>query len=141
MIMSPSGQPADPTDPTYTNTLHNPVACLNNCGRWEFGATPAINCDTKNPQCYRWLTFCSGNPANYGTDFAPGTYPSINDCIDNSGNYDDSVCPLNGVCWNQHIPPPKPPVTIDGTCQLREFINAKGCADTVCTYPYGFTNP
>jgi len=144
VIMSLSGQPADPTDPTYSNTLNTGVACFNNCGRWEFGGTPAINCDQtdpKHPKCYRWLTFCAGNPANYGTNFEPGTYPSINDCINNSGNYDDSVCPLNGVCWNQHIPPPKPGITIDGTCQLRGFINAKSCADTVCTYPYGFTNP
>ena len=144
VIMNQSGLPADPTDPTFTNSLDGPVACFNNCGMYEFGGTPAINCDPtdpKHPKCYRWLTFCAGNPANYGTNYAPNTYPSINDCINPEGTYDSSVCPVNGVCWNQHIAGQRPPKTIDGTCQLRGFISAKTCADTVCTYPYGFTNP
>jgi len=111
---------------------------------YEYGGTPAISCDPtdpKHPKCYRWLTFCAGNPAYYGTNFAPGTYPSINDCITPQGVYDDSVCPVNGVCWNQHIVGQRPATTIDGTCQLRGFISAPTCSATVCTYPYGFTNP
>ncbi len=145
VIMNHNGKPADPTDPTFMNTLEAPVACFNNCGKYEFGGTPAINCDPpdpKNPKCYRWLTFCAGNPSNYGTNYQPGAYPSVNNCINpKTGTYEDNVCPVNGACWNQHIAGSRPTRTIDGTCQLRGFISANTCADDVCTYPYGFTNP
>ena len=30
---------------------------------------------------------------------------------------------------------------MDGTCQERAFISASTCSASVCTYPYGFTNP
>ncbi len=139
VIMGPTGEPIDP-DGTVDNAS---VACFSNCGKYEFPVAPAINCDEKTDStCYRWKTFCAGDPSKYGSNFAPGTYPSLNDCINPAnGTYNDNVCPVNGSCWNQQIPPPKPGKTVDGTCQLKGFISASSCSASVCTYPYGFTNP
>ena len=139
VIMGPTGQPIDP-DGTVNNTS---VACFSNCGKYKFPSEPLETCNENAlSKCYRWKTFCAGDDKKYGTNFAPGTYPSINDCINPAnGVYDDSVCPVNGACWNQHIQGQKPPKTVDGTCQLKGFISASTCSAGVCTYPYGFTNP
>ena len=107
VIMGPTGQPIDP-DGTVNNTS---VACFSNCGKYKFPSEPLETCNENAlSKCYRWKTFCAGDDKKYGTNFAPGTYPSINDCINPAnGVYDDSVCPVNGACWNQHIQGQKPP--------------------------------
>ena len=95
------------------------VSCFSNCGKYKFPLEPPMNCDPKtDSRCYRWKTFCAGDPTQYGMSCAT-----------------DNDCPVNGACW---VNPGSP---LDHTCQLRAFINAPTCDPAVCTFPYGYINP
>jgi Thaumatin family len=110
----------------------NTVACFSNCGEYAFPTPPALGCDeTKDARCFRWKSFCLGDPSKYGQK-----------C--NS----DADCPVAGACWDQH----DPTSPIDHTCQGRAFIKNPGtfpiqgsdltttCPENVCTYPYGYVD-
>jgi Thaumatin family len=99
------------------------VACFTNCGRYEYGGTPAGNCkyDPTNPKCYYWKTFCC---------FAP---PGDPDHIYGGKCTADSQCGQKGGCWQQPpLTPPKGPQV----CACRAYIKDKTCAPNVCTHPY-----
>ena len=93
------------------------VACVSNCGRYEFPAPPPVGCDAgdKTSPCYFWKSFCLGDPSQYGP-----THPCST----------DSDCPVNGACWNN------PGSALDHTCQGRAFVE-----NTQCLPPSGGLPP
>jgi hypothetical protein len=95
------------------------VACFSNCGKYKFPLEPAQNCNPNtDSRCYRWKTFCAGDPTQYGKKCST-----------------DADCSVNGSCW---VNPGSP---IDHTCQLRGFNFMPNCDPKVCTFPYGYINP
>jgi hypothetical protein len=115
----------------------NVLACFNNCGKYEYPNTPAMDCDPTDPNqpdCYAWKTFCAGDPSLYGQE-----------CTD------DDDCIVKGVnvhasCWKNTDPQQK-----KGRCSLRAFYQkpSNECPDepagpaskVPCTFAYGATNP
>ena len=120
------------------------VACFSNCARYAFPTPPDKSCNENsddpsvNPRCFRWKTFCLGDPSKYGVN---------KDGITKKCTSDDD-CAVAGACWDEH----DRSSSIDHTCQGRAFIKNPGsypidgsdakvpCPEGVCTYPYGYVD-
>lgn len=125
----------------------NPLACLSNCGKYEFGGAPLPGCDWKgggDPQkCYGWLTFCAGEGGLYGQ-----TCKTDQDCVSGSNPN------IHASCWYND-----PSQQTMGTCSLRAFYQTptEQCpvdlynfykpppgsptSSVACTFTYGSLNP
>ncbi len=95
----------------------NPVACLNNCGKYEFAGAPSGSCDpftndAAGTKCYGWNVFCAGNGTNYGKTGCV----TDNDC---KVTYNGQSLDVHASCW-RNTDPGQP----TGTCSLRGFYQA-----------------
>ena len=130
----------NPNDPDPNG--NDVVACLSNCGFYEFlggtftgpnapcpgfrcPGTPALDCDpTSDLNCANWRTFCCFTPAGDPT----GIYTKA--CTD--GNEVPSTqCTQHGICWTARTDNNHPV----GTCSCAAFLaNSAGtCPTNVCT--------
>jgi hypothetical protein len=140
VIEDANGNPVMPPGDT-------PLACLSNCGKYEFAGAPAPGCDYKSgngaQKCYGWLTFCAGEGGLYGT-----TCKTDADCVV-AGNPN-----IHASCWYND-----PSQQKMGTCSLRAFYQTptqlcpvnlydfrdptpgSPASDVACTFTYGSLNP
>ena len=125
----------------------NPLACLSNCGKYEFGGAPLPGCNYTSgngaQKCYGWLTYCAGEGNVYGASCKTDA-----DCVTpNNPN-------LHMSCWYND-----PSMQTKGTCSLRGFYQTptQACpvdfynfyepppgspaSSVACTFTYGSINP
>lgn len=125
----------------------NPLACLSNCGKYEFGGAPVPGCNYQSgdgaQKCYGWLTYCAGEGGLYGHSCKTDA-----DCV-TAGNPN-----IHASCWYND-----PSQQTMGTCSLRAFYQTptEACpvdllnfhnpppgspaSSVACTFTYGSLNP
>jgi hypothetical protein len=126
-----------------------PLACLNNCGRYEFAGAPSGSCnpftnDAAGTKCYGWNVFCAGDGTNYGK-----SCKTDNDC---KVTYMGQSLDVHASCWKNTDPNQK-----TGTCSLRAIyqntnmdcpvglpnnpLAGSPASQVACTFTYGSSNP
>ena len=134
------------------------LACLSNCGEYEFGLTPSAGCDPTSPdpkkggtKCYGWNVFCAGSGVHYG-----GSCKSDKDCIIPPAKPGGKSLDVHAACYYNTPSDVKdhPP-----TCALRAFYQtpteecpaglynfampppSSPASQVACTFTYGSVNP
>ena len=95
----------------------NSLACLSNCGYYEFPQAQAPGCDQNDPKCVGWEVFCAGDPSLFHP-LNQKELPCDTDkvCTDYAKQHGAGPNGVYAVCW--HNDPQNP---TQGFCAQRAF--------------------
>jgi hypothetical protein len=94
----------------------NSLACLSNCGYYEFPQAQTPGCDQNDPKCVGWEVFCAGDP-NLFHPPNQKELPCVTDkfCTDYAKEHGAGPNGVYSVCWYND------PNSSQGFCAQRAF--------------------
>lgn len=106
---------------------NNSLACLSNCGYYEFPTAQKPGCDQNDPKCVGWEVFCAGDPTLYPPkEFACS---SDQDCV--------NWATQNGKPWVHDVCWINTPGANTGQCAQKAFYQSdiSNCDTQIYTDP------